>query len=148
MRWASSKPSSKCGPSIKKRLLFLRPRAVCSVCNLLIRGLDGLVISTISPPQDLKKGNGRSAVHKPARACERRSYHFLVFLLLDGLQRQFDQGAECGLIIHRHLGENLAIHVNVSLMNSMHQCAIAHSMHARCRIDTRNPQTAHITFAV
>src|SRR3989442_14050278 len=70
--------------------------------------------------------------------------HFLLY----SVQCSFHQRAESNFIMHSHLGKNLAIYLDIGSMNSVHQLAIAHTMHTRSRVDTCNPQAAHITLAI
>src|SRR5207248_412318 len=68
--------------------------------------------------------------------------------LLYCIQCSFHQRVEGDFIMHSHLGKNLAIDLDVGSMNSVHQLAVAHAMHTCSRVDTCNPQAAHITLAI
>src|SRR5256885_7651738 len=68
--------------------------------------------------------------------------------LLHSVQCCFHQCAESNFIMHSHLGKNLAIYLDIGSMNSVHQLTIAHTMHTCSRVDTCNPQAAHITLAI
>src|SRR5258707_7603459 len=129
MIWASSNASRRWGPSIRKRLFFLRPLVVCRSCNLLIRGLLGLVIRVIFLVVDAYWA-GQAL---PLRDCR---------------QSSFEQRAKGGFIMYSHLGENLAVYIDIGLMNGIDQLAIAHAVHACGRINACYPQAAPIAFAI
>jgi hypothetical protein len=66
----------------------------------------------------------------------------------DCRQSRFEQRAKGGFIIYSHLGENLAVYIDIGLMNGIDQLAIAHAVHACGGINACNPQAAHIAFAI
>src|SRR5260370_30573028 len=68
--------------------------------------------------------------------------------LRDCRQSSFEQRAKGGFIMYSHLGENLAVYIDIGLMNGIDQLAIAHAVHACGGINACNPQAAHIAFAI
>src|SRR6266849_5003883 len=64
------------------------------------------------------------------------------------LQCSFDQCAEGILIMYSHLSENLAVYTDIGSMNSVHQLTVAHAVHTCRSINARNPEAAHIPFAI
>src|SRR5260370_8113311 len=68
--------------------------------------------------------------------------------LRDCRQSSFEQRAKGGFIMYSHLGENLAVYIDIGLMNGIDQLAIAHAVHACGGINACNPQAAHIAFGI
>src|SRR6266849_3824134 len=68
--------------------------------------------------------------------------------LRNSLQCRFDQRAESILILHSHFSENFAVYSDIGSMNSVHQLTVAHAVHTCRSINARNPEAAHIPFAI
>jgi hypothetical protein len=62
--------------------------------------------------------------------------------------RQLGQFGECGRISNSHIRQYLTINYNAGLLKAMHELTIGQSIHARCRVDSRNPQPPKITLAI
>src|SRR5436309_13324577 len=91
--------------------------------TLLIRGLEKLVVSLIV-----------------SLCC--------MLLLLDGCERGLDEVGESCFVVNGHFGENLAIYIDISRMDGMHELAIANAVHTSSSVDARDPQTAHVALAI
>ena len=81
-----------------------------------IRGFEGLVISVIIFLYSMEK----QAVKPPASPC-------CMLLLLDGGERSLDEVGESCFVVNGHFGENLAIYIDISRMDGMHELAIANA---------------------
>src|SRR6185436_17974357 len=63
----------------------------------------------------------------------------------------FDLAGDLGerrLVLHRQVGEHLAVDLDVRLLEPGHERAVAHSQLAHRCVDARNPQRAHGTLLV
>ena len=64
----------------------------------------------------------------------------LLYLVNDGL--------ESLRVVYSEVGKNLTVDFNTCLMQSTHQCRVAHIFQAGCSIDTLNPQRTEIAFLI
>ena len=71
-----------------------------------------------------------------------------MLLLLDGCERGLDEIGESCFVVNGHFGENLAIYIDISRMDGMHELAIANAVHMSSSVDARDPQTAHVALAI
>src|SRR5579875_649174 len=47
-----------------------------------------------------------------------------------------------------HLGQHLAVNLDIGVVDSVHEPAIRDAIHARCCVDARDPETTHIALAI
>src|ERR1019366_7355887 len=50
------------------------------------------------------------------------------------------------LIEHRDVRQHLAVNLNVRLLQAIHEHTVGKTLFTRCRIDTRNPQSAELAL--
>src|SRR5476651_1843740 len=60
----------------------------------------------------------------------------------------FDDLAERGLVEHREVGEDLAIHVDDGLLQARHELAVRDTRLAGARVDASNPERAELALLV
>ena len=69
-----------------------------------------------------------------------RPFSFLLNLLNDGLESLW--------VVNGEVSENLTVNLDTSLVESTHQCRIAHILEASGSVDTLNPQCAESALLV
>src|SRR5689334_19309178 len=72
----------------------------------------------------------------------------LSLLLIQRRARRFGQGAEGGEIGHGEVRQDLAIYVHLGEREAVDEVAVLDVVHARGGVDARDPEPAHVAFAV